>query len=169
MAYVGLRNARALNGKLALATALGLAAGLTVLGPPAAAAADIDVVIDRAKLVKVPEKASTIVIGNPLIADATIQSGGLMVITGKGYGLTNIIALDRGGKVLMDGSVEVRGPRDDVVVVYRGVNRETYSCLPFCERRITLGDGQAFFDLTIAQTATRNGLAAGATPASSSK
>ena len=98
-------------------------------------------------------------LGNPLIADATIQSGGLMVITGKGYGKTNIIALDRGGKVLMDGSIEVRGPRADVVVVYKGVQRETYACAPFCEKRITLGDGTDYFDATIGQTATRNGLA----------
>ena len=27
-------------------------------------------------------------IGNPLIADATVQPGGIMVITGKGYGVT---------------------------------------------------------------------------------
>ena len=30
-------------------------------------------------------------IGNPLIADLSIQPGGLAVITGKGYGATNFI------------------------------------------------------------------------------
>jgi hypothetical protein len=166
MAYVVTRGAGAPNRIAAFAVALGLA----VLGLPAmASAAEINIVIDQAKLVKVPEKAATIVLGNPLIADATIQSGGLMVITGKGYGKTNIIALDRGGKVLMDGSIEVRGPRADVVVVYKGIKRETYACAPFCEKRITLGDDNDYFDGVINQTATRNGLAAGGAPAAASK
>ena len=46
----------------------------------------------------------------------------------------------------MDKSIEVQGPRADVVVVYRGIERETYSCTPNCERRITLGDGNVFFE-----------------------
>ena len=60
----------------------------------------------------------------------------------------------------MDKSIEVLGPRG-VVVVYRGVERETYSCAPKCERQITLGDSNAYFDATIAETAARNGLAHG--------
>ena len=44
---------------------------------------------------QLPERASTIVVGNPLIADLTIQPGGLAVITGKGYGATNFVVLDR--------------------------------------------------------------------------
>ena len=130
--------------------------------PPAASAADITVTLDQAKLVKLPERVSTIVIGNPLIADASVQAGGLMVVTGKGYGITNLIALDRTGSVLMEKLVEVEGPTD-VVVVYRGADRETYSCTPNCERRITLGDNPAYFDSTLGQTAARNGAAQGIT------
>jgi hypothetical protein len=84
-----------------------------------------------------------------------------MVITGKGYGATNIIALDRAGSVLMERMVEVGSPRDHVVVVYRGVERETYSCALHCERRITLGDTQAYFDQTLNQTLIRAGGAVG--------
>lgn len=133
------------------------------LAPSGVAAADIEVVIDQAKLVKLPERVATIVIGNPLIADAVVQSGGLMVITGKGFGATNIIALDRSGVVLLERVIEVRGLQDDVVVVYKGVERETYSCSPLCERRITLGDGKAYFEGALAQTAVRNSQAQGAT------
>ena len=128
-------------------------------------AAEITVILDQAKLVKLPEKVSTIVIGNPLIADASVQAGGLMVLTGKGYGVTNIIALDRAGSVLLEKTVGVEGPRN-VLVVYRGIDRETYDCTPKCEKRITLGDGSAFFDAVIGQTVIRNGAAqAGAQPA----
>jgi hypothetical protein len=49
----------------------------------------------------------------------------------------------------------VVGAQDTVVVVYRGVNRESYSCAPDCQRRITLGDAPDYFAQTLAQTATR--------------
>jgi hypothetical protein len=125
-------------------------------------AADINVLLDQATLVKLPDRVATLVIGNPVIADANVQAGGWMVITGKGYGATNIIALDRGGAVLMEKSIEVQGLQSGIVVVYKGVDRETYSCTPNCDRRLTLGDGQTFFELAAGQITARNGLAAGA-------
>jgi Flp pilus assembly secretin CpaC len=142
--------------------ACGLATALvTVLGASnAVQSAEIDVILDRARLVKLPDRVATLVIGNPAIADATIQSGGWMVITGKGYGATNIIALDRAGAILMERTVEVLGPQE-AVVVYRGVERDTLNCTPECERRLTLGDAPIHFDTMATQIGTRNGLAAG--------
>ena len=137
-----------------------------MMPPVAAVAADtIDVVLDQAQIVRLPDRVGTIVVGNPLIADVTVQSGGLMVVTGKGYGRTNVIALDHHGAVLMEKAVQVQGPHN-VVVIYRGVDRESYSCAPKCERRITLGDTKDYFDSTLNQTGSRNGQATGtgATP-----
>lgn len=151
-------------GRLVLALIFALCF-VAVIAPRVAPAADVTVILDQAKLIKLPDKVATIVIGNPLIADASLQSGGLMVVTGKGYGTTNLVVLDRTGAVLMEKSIEVQGPRGNVVIVYRGVERESYSCTPNCERRITLGDSNAFFESTIAQTTARSGLAAGAAPA----
>jgi hypothetical protein len=94
-----------------------------------------------------------------LIADVAVQSGGLVVVTGKGYGSTNLIALDRTGAVLMERSGVVRGATDQSVRVYRGVERETYSCTPDCERRITLGDSVPYFQATIDQSESRSGKA----------
>lgn len=119
------------------------------------------VVLDQAKVAKLPDRVATVVIGNPLIADVALQAGGTMVITGKGYGVTNIILLDRSGAILSELSVQVVGPQDHVVIVYRGANRESYSCAPSCERRITLGDTKEFFDATIKQTGDRNDKALG--------
>lgn len=133
-----------------------------LLAAPPARAADFVVTMDQAKLEKLPEKVATLVIGNPLIADVSLQPGNTMVITGKGYGTTNLVALDRAGTVLMEKLVEVRGPRANIVVVYRGIERESYSCTPYCERRITLGDSGPYFDATIAQAGTRTTQAVGA-------
>ena len=135
---------------------------------PAAAAEPIDVALDQATVLQLPDRATTVVVGNPLIADLSVQPGGLAVVTGKGYGATNFIALDRNGAVLMEKTVVVTGPSDKTVVVYRGPTRQTYSCTPDCSPRITLGDtGQSdfekesqlptdFFPKTITQTSTRN-------------
>jgi Pilus formation protein N terminal region len=140
---------------LALAAAICLAFVAT-----ATAAEPIKVTLDQAKLIKLPERVATIVVGNPLIADASVQPGGMVVVTGKGYGETNLVALDRGGRVLLEQTIRVQGPSDHVVVVYRGVERETYSCTPKCEPRITLGDSRTHFAAALAESGARNSQAA---------
>lgn len=140
-------------------------AAAVLLGPALATAAPdpdrIAVNVDQAKLVKLPGGIATIVVGNPLIADVTLQNGGVVVVTGKGYGATNFIALDRTGQVLVDRQIQVEGPSDQLVTVYRGIDRETYSCMPVCQRRITLGDGETYFRATMEQAGTLNNQASG--------
>ncbi|MGE5138423.1 MAG: pilus assembly protein N-terminal domain-containing protein [Rudaea sp.] len=137
-----------------------------VLAAPAAGLAEpspdaIAVNVDQAKLVRLPGKVATIVVGNPLIADVTLQPGGMIVVTGKGYGATNFIALDRGGEVLVDRQILVEGPSDRLVTVYRGIERESYSCMPICQRRITLGDSEAYFNATMGQAGSLSSTASG--------
>jgi hypothetical protein len=129
-----------------------------------ARADSVEVALDQAQIMRLPAGVATIVIGNPLIADGSLQAGNLLIVTGKGYGTTNLMALDRGGRVLMDKDITVTGPRNgDLITVYKGVERESYSCAPECGPRVTtLGDGAAYFANTLAQTNTRSGAAAAA-------
>jgi Pilus formation protein N terminal region len=130
------------------------------LGTVAAQTDTVTVSVDQAWVMKLPERVATIVIGNPLIADAALQKGGFLVLTGKGFGATNMLALDRNGRVIMDKTVQVLGPSgSDLVVVYRGIERESYSCAPECQRRITLGDSPAYFNATLSQIGARTGAA----------
>ena len=122
---------------------------------PSQAADTLTINADQAEVMQLPDRVATIVIGNPLIADATLQSGGILVVTGKGYGATNLLAIDRAGRVLLSRTVQVLS----AVTVYKGVERESYSCAPNCERRITLGDSPAFFNSTLAESGARNGQA----------
>jgi Flp pilus assembly secretin CpaC len=149
------------SGRFGRSLLCGLAAVLLIggLAFPAIAAAPIVVPLDRARLIKLPARAATVVIGNPLIADLSVQSDGLAVITGKGYGQTNVIVLDHDGAVLTEQTLEVRAPADPTIVVYRGVDRETYSCAPECLPRITLGDNPDYFTKTLAETTARNAAA----------
>jgi hypothetical protein len=142
----------------ALAVAMAFAAAY---GAQQAHATDIiPVMLDQARVLKLPGNVATLVVGNPLIADATVQPGGILVLTGKGYGVTNLIALDVNGRVLVDHLIEVQGA-PDTVVVYRGIERESYSCTPFCDRRVTLGDTPDYFDKTLKQTTDRSSSAQG--------
>ena len=138
---------------------------VSIVAPAAAAPAPTEtivVLLDQARILQLPDRAATVVVGNPLVADLSIQPGGLAVVTGKSYGATNFIVMDRKGVVLMEKEVEVTGAPDKTVVVYRGTERETYSCTPDCSRRLTLGDHPEFFEKTLAEIVARNSQSAGA-------
>ena len=137
-------------------------AALLLSAQTASSAETISLRLDQARISRLPERVSTIVIGNPLIADVSLQQCGLMVLTGKGYGSTNLIALDRNGDVLSEQSIQVREANDGVVTVYRGPERASYSCTPRCEERITLGDSNTYFNNAINQAGSRASRAAGA-------
>jgi len=139
-----------------------LAASMLLL--PAAVLAEpsaetIAVNVDQARLVKLPARVA--LVGNPLIADVALQAGGVIVVTGKGYGATNFIAMDRSGEVLVDRLIQVEGPTDQLITVYRGIDRESYSCMPICQRRVTLGDGDTFFKSAMDQAGNLSSQAGG--------
>ena len=132
------------------------------LVPQPVHADEVSVSVDEARIMKLPDRVATIVIGNPLIADAALQGGGILVLTGKGFGSTNLLALDRAGKVIKDTTIQVVGPASrDLVVVYKGMERESYSCAPQCERRLTLGDSPTYFGTILSQAGSRTGGPAG--------
>jgi Flp pilus assembly secretin CpaC len=127
--------------------------------PESTMSGPVTVRLDQAKLLKLPERTTTLVIGNPLIADASVQPGGVVVITAKSYGMTNLVALDRTGTTLAEYPIQVIGPGDTTVVMYRGIERESYSCTPVCEKRITLGDSAPIFAANLNALGTFNALA----------
>ena len=130
--------------------------------PPIPWSEKITVNMDQARLVQLPDRAANVIIGNPLIADVSIQPGGLTVITGKSYGATNFIATDKRGAVLLEKFIEVTGPRDRTLVMYNGTDRQTYSCTPECSRRLTLGDSPEPFEKTLGEITARNAQATAA-------
>lgn len=133
------------------------------IAPPLETAAppieNLSVALDLATIMQVPDEASMLVIGNPAIADATIQRNGLIVVTGKSYGTTNLIALNRAGVQLREFMIHVTAPKKRTLTVLRGGARETWSCSPRCEQTVTLGDAPDYFGASSAQIGSRNGLA----------
>jgi Flp pilus assembly secretin CpaC len=141
--------------------ALGLALALAL--SPASAAPDPDaavtVMIDHAKVVRLPEKAQTVIVGNPIIADITTQKNGILIVTGKSYGVTNLIALDASGALLAESMIRVQAQSEAVVTVQRGLERESYSCTPNCQPSLILGDSNKYFGEVSGQAGQRNTLA----------
>jgi len=128
--------------------------------PPANAGREtVAVMIDHAKVVRLPERTQTVVVGNPMIADITVQRNGIVVVTGKSYGVTNVIALDAGGALLAESFIRVQATTESVVIVQRGLERESYSCTPNCQPSILLGDANRYFGEVSGQAGQRNSLA----------
>jgi Flp pilus assembly secretin CpaC len=114
-----------LPGLAALASASIISAG--------AWAAGIEVTMNQAKIVKLARAADTIVIGNPAIADASVQDASTVVLTGKGFGVTNLVVLDEMGNPIIDEQVTVTRGTASTVRIYRRAQVQTLSCTPFCE------------------------------------
>jgi hypothetical protein len=123
------------------------ASALLLANFAALAADDLIVKYDQSQLLRLPRPASEIIIGNPAIADIAIQSGNLLVVTGKSFGITNIIALDAERNVIQDQRVLVRRDDAKVVNLQRGTERQTFNCTPQCNPSIVIGDDQKYFDM----------------------
>jgi Flp pilus assembly secretin CpaC len=125
---------------------------------PAFADEIVQVMLNQARILRLPEKTKTIIVGNPMIADVTMQKHGNLVLTGKAYGATNLIALDDKGNIIAESRIRVEASNETSVVVQRGMERETYSCAPLCQPTVSPGDAKTFFDDNSAQSERRNAL-----------
>lgn len=132
-------------------TLLALIAGATLLAAAmldatSARADDLFVKYDQSQLLRLPRPVADIIIGNPTIADVSVQGGTLLVITGKSFGITNIIALDSERNVIQDQRVVVQRDEVKIVNLQKGAKRESYNCSPQCNPTVTVGDDSTYFE-----------------------
>lgn len=111
-----------------------VAAMLGPVGPVMAETADDEIILslNYARVIKLSRPAATVIVGNPEIADATVGDPQTIVLTGQGFGRTNLVILDETGAPIFDESIAVARD-DDVLRIYRRANVETLACNPFCE------------------------------------
>ncbi len=122
----------------------------------------LTITLDEAKIAKLPGETSTLIVGNPMVADVTmLKSSDAIVLTGKGFGETNLIALNSHGAIIIEKQLRVV-PAHSVVVVQKGTSRISYSCKPICMPTVQLGDDPKTFNEAGGEIALRNGFAAGA-------
>lgn len=123
-----------------------LAAALAVLAAGQAAAAPMTVPIDQSVRIGLNGQAASVFVGNPSIADVVMVDRRTMMVVGRGYGVTNVVALDGAGRTLADQQVLVSGGDVGRVTVQRGGTLSNYACAPRCERSPMPGENQPTFE-----------------------
>ena len=123
-----------------------------------AAKNDVEVIIDEATLVRLDRPAAEIVVGNPSIADVSVQSGKTLVVTGKSFGETNLIVMDADGKVVVNRTLIVQEPRTGFVTLYKGASRQTLHCAPHCTPPLVIGDDKKYFSTIGEQIKTKQSI-----------
>lgn len=125
----------------AVLTALALASAPTLVQ---AQADTMSVEIDRSSRVQLSGAASSVIVGNPQIADVSVVDANTLFITGKGYGVTEVVAVDGVGRTLFQREVVVTGGSTGSVRVWRGGQATEMACASSCAPSIrSLGDGGA--------------------------
>jgi len=137
-----------------LASLFSLAA--TILGAQTALAVSdpVEVQVNMARILRISAPAATVIIGNPAVADVTIQDPQTLVLTGKSFGDTNLIVLDAQGNPIADTIMRVVADGADVVTVYLGSKRTSVACSPTCQPVIRLGDDAEYAQQTATASQT---------------
>lgn len=150
--------------------ATGAAAGVAacMLAALPATAADLIVNVDEASIFRLHAAAATIIVGNPSMADVNVQSGSMLIVTGKNPGNTNIIALDRKGSEIDNVSIHVRNSGNRKLTLFRGAGRTSYNCAPYCDHTLSVGDTPGVFNDLQKQMNGKAGMAQGNVDAAAS-
>lgn len=126
--------------KLFISAAIACAA---VIAP--AHASEMWLTMDQVRPLSLDRAAGSIVVGNPAIADVTVQSNNRVFLFGKAPGLTNVFIFDEDGKPIDNVVIRVRVATSGMLVFNRGMSQATYNCTDRCERTITVGDSNNAF------------------------
>ncbi|WP_313002303.1 pilus assembly protein N-terminal domain-containing protein [Brevundimonas sp.] len=113
---------------------LALGAALLALSVSAAhgQSRPLNVEIDHATRVQLRAPAGSVIVANPRIADVTVVDANTLFITGKGYGVTEVIAVDALGRPLFQSQVVVSAGSAGSVRVWRGAQATEMACGSSC-------------------------------------
>lgn len=116
------------------------AAAILSLAAAEANAGQIWLTMDQVRPYELVKPAGQIVVGNPAIADVTVQDKDRVFLFGKAPGMTNMYIFDDQGEFVDNLVIRVRATTQDMLVMHRGSERTTYTCTTNCEATVTVGD-----------------------------
>jgi Flp pilus assembly secretin CpaC len=129
---------------LRLAAAVAAAAVLAAPSMVTAQSASLNVEIDQARRVQLRAPAGSVIVGNPEIADVTVVDANTLYITGKGYGVTEVVAVDAIGRTVFQSQVIVTaGDGGGRVRVWRGATATEMACASSCSPSVRGTSGPA--------------------------
>jgi Pilus formation protein N terminal region len=125
--------------------------------------------LDEVRTLTFKNPIATVYVGNPAIADVTMIDARHAFVQGKGYGRTNIVALDRENTQVFNTHVSVAGGEGGgTVTLNRGAQRITLTCAGGrCEPTPTPGDDQKAYDTENGQVSSHQNAARGMASADS--
>jgi hypothetical protein len=113
---------------VAVASVLALAFAAPALARPA-----LEVALDHAQRLQVSQPAGSVIVGNPAVADVTVVDPHTVFVSGRGYGVSEVVVLDPLGRTIWDGEVVVTGSSSGgQVTVYHGATPVEMACATVC-------------------------------------
>lgn len=97
-----------------------------------APAGALNVEIDRSARVQLSGPAASVIVANPAIADVTVVDANTLYVLGKGYGVTEVVAVDGVGRTLFQREIVVTGGTTGTVRVWRGAQATEMACGSSC-------------------------------------
>lgn len=132
------------NRRLAAAVAaFGAVMAIAAPGMVLAQSAAMNLAVDTSQRVSVRGAISSIIVANPQIADATVVDANTLFVTGKGYGSTQITAVDAIGRILFQNQIVVTGGQAGAVRVWRGARVTEMACAASCSPSVRSNGGSA--------------------------
>jgi Pilus formation protein N terminal region len=108
-------------------------------------AEQIRVMMDRTQLITMSVSPTTVVVGNPAIADANV-TGNQVFINGYSPGTTNIVMLDDSGASIANLEVLVTRASTETAAVFKKGGRQSLICPDFCDPTMEIGDEENAFE-----------------------
>lgn len=116
--------------------------------------------VDESQVLQLPASPGAIVIGNPAIADVSIQ-GQKLFLHGRSFGQTNLTILDLEGKQMANFNLVGTLEQNELVTLYRGTQRYSMSCTGSCAPNMQVGDEVIYFGSQVKQLQDKLSLATG--------
>lgn len=131
--------------------AVSLAAVSLAAGDAAAADMPVEVGAGQSVLLRLDKPARQVVIGDPSVADVTVQSPTVIVLFGKRAGATSLAVLGGGRDLVLDTPVVVRPGGAGTVTVTYGAGKDVkpggatvvFACASSCVRAVEPKGGAA--------------------------
>lgn len=128
--------------------------------------------VDESQILQLPSAPGAVIIGNPAIADISIQ-GQKLFVHGRSFGQTNLTILDLQGEQIANfklvGTIAQESQltviKGSVSGAFPGATRYTYSCAGTCETNLQVGDNEGYFNMITKETSAKIQLATGSSTA----
>ncbi|MEB2844959.1 pilus assembly protein N-terminal domain-containing protein [Endobacterium cereale] len=122
-------------------TTLVLSIAFSLSSAPLVRADDGDILrvyMNHARVLKLDRPVAKVIVGNSAVADATVADPKTIVLTGRSFGTTNLVLLDKDGTAIADERVLVSIDEGNTVRMFRQTDRSILSCTPNCEQHSDL-------------------------------